>query len=128
MEVIASNLSTWLRCTLLLKFVFVDLVYLKHEKPFKDFIKPAYFCLFHMKITASVTKSLHQDCGLCYLHLPDFFLCIHSPLLMENEVVVIAVFLSKLGHRPLFNGMYYETIPVWRLVSIWLTNATHCPL
>ena len=25
---------------------------------------------------------------------------------------VIAVFLSKLGHRPLLNGIYYETIPV----------------
>ena len=24
------------------------------------------------KITASVTKSSHQDCGLCYLHLPIF--------------------------------------------------------
>ena len=32
-----------------------------------------YNCsLFHMKITASVTKSLHQDCGLCYSHLPIF--------------------------------------------------------
>ena len=29
--------------------------------------------LFHMKITASVTKTLHQDCGPCYLHLPIFF-------------------------------------------------------
>ena len=32
------------------------------------------FCisLFHMKITASVTKSSHQDRGPCYLHLPFF--------------------------------------------------------
>ena len=28
--------------------------------------------LFHMKITESVTKSSHQDCGPCYLHLPNF--------------------------------------------------------
>ena len=28
--------------------------------------------LFHKKISASVTKSSHQDCGLCYLHLPVF--------------------------------------------------------
>ena len=28
--------------------------------------------LFYMKITVSVTKSLHKDCGLCYLHLPIF--------------------------------------------------------
>ena len=29
-----------------------------------------------------------------------------------QKFVVIAVFLSKLGHRPLFNGIYYEKIPV----------------
>ena len=28
--------------------------------------------LFHVKITVSVTKSLHQDCGSCYWHLPIF--------------------------------------------------------
>ena len=38
-----------------------------------------------MKITMIVTKSLHQDCGLCYLHLPFFFLYIHSLLLLENN-------------------------------------------
>ena len=34
------------------------------------------FCqcsLFHMKITASVTKSSHQDRSPCYLHSPIFF-------------------------------------------------------
>ena len=35
------------------------------------------YSLFHMKITVSVTKSSHQDCGLCYLNLPIFFLYIH---------------------------------------------------
>ena len=38
-----------------------------------------------MKITVSVTKSLHQDRGQCYLHLPIFFLYIHSPVLLENN-------------------------------------------
>ena len=33
--------------------------------------------LSHMKITASVTRNLHQDCGPCYLHLTYFFL-IHT--------------------------------------------------
>ena len=28
--------------------------------------------LFQMKITASISKSLHQHCGPCYLHLPIF--------------------------------------------------------
>ena len=51
----------------------------------------------HTKVTVSVTKSLHQNCDLCYLLLPIFFLHIHSPLLLENKkVVVIAVSLSKL--------------------------------
>ena len=31
-----------------------------------------------MKITVSVTKSLDQDCGLCYLHLPIFSLHTHT--------------------------------------------------
>ena len=41
--------------------------------------------LFHMKITASVTKSSHQDSGPCYLHLPTFFLYIHTPVLLQNK-------------------------------------------
>ena len=41
--------------------------------------------LFHIKITASVKKSSHQDLGLCCLHLPMFFLDIHSTLLLENK-------------------------------------------
>ena len=75
--------------------------------------------LFHMKITASVTKNLHQDCGPCYLHVP-LLLYIHSPLPLQNNVIVIAVFLSKLDHRPLFKYIYYETILVWRLISVLL--------
>ena len=43
------------------------------------------FSLFHMKIIASVTKSSHQDSGLCCLLLPIFFLYVHSPLLLENQ-------------------------------------------
>ena len=30
----------------------------------------------------------------------------------KQKFLVIAVFLSKLGNRPLFNGIYYEAIPV----------------
>ena len=38
-----------------------------------------------MKITASVTKSLHQDRGPYYLHLPIFFLYIPGfPTGVEN--------------------------------------------
>ena len=40
--------------------------------------------LFHMKITARITKSSHQDCGPCYLHLP-VFLYIHSPPLWQKN-------------------------------------------
>ena len=38
-----------------------------------------------MKITASVTKSLYQDRGLCYLHLPIFFLYMHSPVQVQKK-------------------------------------------
>ena len=74
-----------------------------------SFTTLAYVNLFHMKIIASVTKSLQQDCDLCYLHLPSFFLYMHSPLMQENKVVVIAVFLSKLDCRPLLNDICYKT-------------------
>ena len=42
--------------------------------------------LFHMKITASVTKRPHQDRSPCYLylHLPVFSFT-YSPLLRQNE-------------------------------------------
>ena len=61
--------------------------------------------------------------------LTEFFL-IHGLSLSKGKwtFVVIAVFLSKLGQRPLLNGIYYEIIPVRGLVSIWLTNATLCLL
>ena len=41
--------------------------------------------LFHMKITASVTKSSHQDRDPYYLQLPIVFFYIHTPLLVENK-------------------------------------------
>ena len=41
--------------------------------------------LFNMKITASVTKTLHQDSGPSYLHLPIVFFYIHSSLLQQSK-------------------------------------------
>ena len=56
-----------------------------------------------------------------------FSLSMYFPVLLQNKVgVVIAVFFSKLDHRALFNSIDCETILVWGLVSIWLTNITHC--
>ena len=40
---------------------------------------------FPYEKNVSVTKSSHQDCGPCYLHLTIFFLYIHSLLLLENK-------------------------------------------
>ena len=67
-----------------------------------------------MKITLSVTKSSHQDRGICFffLHLTIFFLYIHSPFSAGKLKVVVGVILSKLEHRPLFNNIYYRTILV----------------
>ena len=62
--------------------------------------------LFHKKITVTVTKSLHQDCGPCYLHLPIFLLYMHSALLLANKKLFSSVFLSKLDRRSLFNYIY----------------------
>ena len=52
--------------------------------------------LLHVKITASLTKSFHQDCDSCF-----FFLYKHSLELENKNFVVITVFLSKLYHRTL---------------------------
>ena len=53
-----------------------------------------------------------------YTYLMFSYRYTHTPLLKENEIfVVIAVFLSKLDHRTLFNDIYYKTILVWGLVS-----------
>ena len=35
-------------------------------------VRAQHASLFHMKTTGSVTKSSHEDCGLCYLHLYIF--------------------------------------------------------
>ena len=42
---------------------------------------------FHMKITASVTKSLYQDCGPCYSHILAFFLfkCIDLGIKLDSN-------------------------------------------
>ena len=42
---------------------------------------------FQMKVVVSVTKSLHQDRGPCYLHLPIFFL-IHA--LAPRKLVLLS--------------------------------------
>ena len=46
------------------------------------------------------------------LHLPIFSYRTQSSSAAKEKVVVIAVFLSKLDHRPLFNYMYFNTILV----------------
>ena len=78
-----------------------------------------------MKITASVRKSLYQDCDTCYLHLP-IFLLYFSLFLLKKKKLVIADFLSKIHHRPPYNDIYYETILLCALISVLLTNLTHC--
>ena len=67
----------------------------------------------------------HQDRGRRYLHLPNFFPCIHSPPLLKNEKLLWLLFFSNSDYRPLFSDIYYKTILMWGIVSKWLTNATH---
>ena len=67
--------------------------------------------VFSISKLLQVLQKAHNKIDPCYLHLP-IFSYIHSPLVEECKVVVITVFLSKLGHRPLLNDTYYETILV----------------
>ena len=67
-----------------------------NEKCFYNILWLGYHesSFFRMKSTANVTKSLHQDCGLYYLHLPIFLLYTHSPLLLENKKLLWSLFFS----------------------------------
>ena len=61
------------------------------------------------------------------LTLPNFFLM--NTLLSfarKSQVAAIAVFPSKLDHRPLFNDIYYKFSLVPGFAWIWLTDATRC--
>ena len=81
--------------------------------------------LFHMKITESVTKSLHQDFGPCYLHWPIFSYT--YILLFRYKICNCCDYCFLHQIRLLFNYIYYKTLLVWGLVSIWLTSAINCP-
>ena len=62
---------------------------------FRIFLKSCrILSLFHIKITGSVTQSLDQDRGWCYLHLSILFLYIHSLLLLENKKLLWSLFSS----------------------------------
>ena len=60
----------------------------------------------HMKITAKVTKSLHQDCGPCFLHLAILFLYMHFRLLLKIKSCCICCF-SQQTSRLQTNGQLY---------------------
>ena len=64
-------METELRTLKLLSRIILDKPYNNQSFPYKNHCK-------HY-------KKLHQGCGPCYLHLPNFFLNIHSPLLKENK-------------------------------------------
>ena len=56
-----------------------------------------------------------------------YFSLIHTLSFSAGKLkVAVAVILSKLDYRPLFNNIYYKIILVWEPISILLTNATHC--
>ena len=66
--------------------------------------------LFHMKITASVTNSLYQDCGLCYLQLPIFSYTYTLLFRLKTKSCCDCCFPQQIRHRPLFNDIYYKNI------------------
>ena len=50
--------------------------------------------LFCIKITANVTKSLHQDFGPCYLHLPIFSFTYTFLSVLQNKKLLLSLFSS----------------------------------
>ena len=89
-----------------------------------------FYCnntLFHMKITVSVTKSLHQNHGLCYLHLTSFFSFTYT-LLFCNKIKICCdwCFPQQIIPKTMIQlYIYYENILVWGLVSLSITNTTY---
>ena len=61
------------------------------QKKTLSMLTPSVFSIWK---SLSVAKSSHQDRGPCYLHLPIFFLYIHSPLLLENKKLWCLLFSS----------------------------------
>ena len=66
----------------------MELQNLSHEVIIEYNFVQMFLSLFKMKITANVTKGLHQDHGLSYLHLPIFFLYIHSSCSAAKQKVL----------------------------------------
>ena len=54
--------------------------------------KPYNNQFFTYKNHCKITKKLDQDCGPCYLHLPNFFLNVHSHFLTENKNLLLLCF------------------------------------
>ena len=87
---------------------------------------PLMTSLSLIKIPASVKKTPIKilACAIytypCFSYTYTFFFCWKIKSCCDH------VFLCKFNHRPLFNYIYYETILVWGLVSIWLTNIKTC--
>ena len=92
-------METELRTLKLFSRIILDKPYNNQSFPYKNHCK-------HYKKVASRLRSM-------LFTLTKFFLK-HTLSSSEGKYksAVIAVFLNKLDHRPLFNGVYYETIPV----------------
>ena len=72
----------------------------------------SFSSLFHMKITVSVTKSSHEDSGLCYLCL-QFFLYTHSPPVLEIKSCFDCCFPQQI--RPQTTVQWYK---LWDYSSV----------
>ena len=89
---------------------------------------------FHTNITASVTKSPHQDRGPCDLHLHIFFSYIYTLLFCwKIKSCCDRCFPQQITPQItvqlyIYTYIYIYIYIVQGLISIWLTIATHVTL
>ena len=74
--------------------------------------------LFHMEISASATKSSHQDCRPCYLPLPFFSYTYTLLFCWKIKSCCDHIFPQQIRAQTFVQWyIYYKNILVWRLLS-----------
>ena len=120
-----DTLSLW---KLLLGCIGKELLYIAIQK---ESLLSLIISLFNFKTTVSVTKSLHGDRGLCFLHT------VHLPIYLFFSYTYTLLFCWNIKSCfdccfpqqiiPQTSVQWYNitTILLWRLVSMYIINKCH---